>query len=510
MKALSTNNRTIAKNTLFLYFRMFITMGVSLYTSRVVLNVLGVEDYGLYTVVGGVVAMFGFFNAAMSSATQRFLAINIGQKDWKGLHKTFNATLLIHIGIAIFVLIIAETLGLWFVNYKLNIPVGKVTSANFVYQFSVLSTIVTITQVPFNALIIAREKMRVFALVSIAEAVLKLLIVSVLLIISYRKLESYAVLMFLAVLLISTVYKIYCHKNFQESRFMMVKDNSLFKTLVSYSGWSLFGNIAAVGKEQGINVLLNLFFGTVINAAFGIMMQVQNAVNAFVVNFQAAVNPQIYKCYAQKEYIQMQKLMFQSSKFSYFLVFILVCPVIYNIEFILYWWLKTPPPHTSSFVVLILLNLLVECLSRPLITGAMATGNIKWYQIVVGTTLFLNFPISYLVFKVEHNPLLFLYVLLTLSVLTLLFRIFFLKKMINMDVPLFFKQVITPILLISFMQVVVLYLLKHTLDPVQNFMELLLVSLLLFSISVLLVFLIGLTRSEKNLVIRTVRSKIIR
>ena len=290
-----STTKTIAKNTVFLYIRMFLTMGVSLYTSRVVLNTLGVEDYGIFSVVGGIVVLFGFFNAAMSSATQRYLAFDIGKKDDQRLHKTFNVTFIIHIGIALLIFLLAETIGLWYVNNRLNVPDTRMTAVNWVYQFSILTSLVGVMQVPFNALIIARERMNVFALLSIIDVILKLGVVYLLLIVTFDKLILYSILVFTVSLLVALGYRLYCYKHFRESSLKWYKDKAYYKELLSYSGWNLFGNIAAVARGQGINLVLNVFFGTVVNAAYGITMQIQNSVRIFVNNFQLAVNPQIIK-----------------------------------------------------------------------------------------------------------------------------------------------------------------------------------------------------------------------
>jgi O-antigen/teichoic acid export membrane protein len=272
---------------------MILTMLVSLYTSRVILNTLGIEDYGIYNVVGGVVSMFAFFNSAMSSATQRFLSYEIGRGDFEQLRKTFNATQIIHIGIAILIFILAETVGSWFVKTYLVIPSERLEAAIWVYHFSVLSFMVSIIQVPYNATIIAHERLNVYAYVSIIEVTLKLLIVFMLTWITFDKLKLYGILYFCVVFIIAVIYRVYTRRNFQESRFEVVKDKKLYKTLINYSGWNLFGNIAGVAKGQGVNIILNIFFGPAVNAARGIAMQVQAAVNSFVSNFQMAVNPQI-------------------------------------------------------------------------------------------------------------------------------------------------------------------------------------------------------------------------
>jgi O-antigen/teichoic acid export membrane protein len=483
-------------------------MGVTLYTSRVVLNVLGVQDFGIYSIVGGIVALFAFLNGAMSSATQRFLAIDIGKKDWTNLHKTFNSTLIIHIAIAFIILFVAETIGFWFLNYKLVIPDDRIYVANFVYQFSVFTSIVSITQVPFNALIVARERMNVFAIISILDVVFKLLVVVVLSFSPLDKLKTYSVLLFLVTIIVSTIYKIYCLRNFNESKFHFYSDRSLYKSLISYSGWNLIGNSAAVAKGQGINILLNLFFGTTVNAAYGIMMQVQNAVAGFVNNFQTAVNPQIYKNYAQQNYIQMHKLMFQSSKFSFFMILVLISPIIYNVKFILVFWLKNPPPYTDIFVVLTLLNLLIESISYPLITGALATGKIKNYQIVVGVVLFLNLPLSYLCFKLSATPIVFLYVAIVLSILTLCFRLLFLRKMIKLDLKDFFNTVLIPVLITSGFVIMLLSFTYYIAGISHDFGKLLVTSVVIVIFTTCFIISFGLKNSERKMLYGLIKNRI--
>jgi len=503
-----SDSKRIAKNTMFLYIRMFLTMGVSLYTSRVVLNALGVEDYGIYSVVGGVITLFAFFNSAMSSATQRFLAMDVGKKDWDGLRKTFNSALIVHIGIALLVFLIAETIGLWFVNNRLNLPPGRGDEANFVYQFSIMASMIGITQVPFNALIIVRERMNVFAIISVVEVILKLVVVYLLYLSDYDKLETYAVLLFILMLVITTIYKIYCLKNFKESSFKFFNDKKFYKTLISYSGWNLFGNIAYVAKGQGTNMLLNVFFGTIVNAAYGIMMQVQNAVNSFVSNFQMAVNPQIYKNYAQGNLQQMHKLMMQSSKFSYYLMFVLTCPVVFNVDYILVWWLKNPPKYTAILVILALINLLVDCISRPLGTGSLATGKMKWYQITVGSMLFLNLPLSYLAFRITNDPPTFLYIAIGISVLTFIVRLIFLRKMVSLSISIFTKEVVLPMFYITVVCLGVLYVLNFTIGHSDTFFKLVWESILIVVISSIVIFIFGIKKSEKAMLYSMISKKI--
>lgn len=494
------NNKRIAKNTLMLYFRMILTMLVSLYTSRVILNTLGVEDYGIYNVVGGVVTMFAFFNSAMSSATQRFLSYEIGKGDYEQLRKTFNATQVIHIGIAIIILILAETVGLWFVKNYLVIPPDRLQAAIWVYHFSVLSFMVSIIQVPYNATIIARERMNIYAYVSIIEVLLKLLIVFMLTWITYDKLKLYGILYFAVVLLIAAIYRIYTRKNFEESKFEVVKDKGLYKTLISYSGWNLFGNIASVTKGQGVNILLNMFFGPTVNAARGIAMQVQSAVNSFVSNFQMAVNPQIIKSYAADEKEYMASLVIRSSKFSFYLLYILSLPIILEIDQILKLWLKTVPDYSSIFTILVLIIILIDCVSGPLMTAIQATGKIKVYQAVVGSLLTLILPISYILLKQGYSPEVTLYVNIVISIIALSFRLYLVWKLLDFPVIRFLREIVLKNIIIVLISISIPLFIRHYMN--ENVIRLIIIILVTMICNLTVFYLIGLQKSEKAIVIR--------
>lgn len=486
---------------------MILTLSVSLYTSRIILNVLGIIDFGIFTIVGGVISLFTFFNAAMLPSTQRYLSFDIGRRDWINLHKTFNSSVIVHLGIALLILILGETVGLWFVNHKLNLPKGRMDVVNFVYQFSILTAVVSIAQVPYTALITARERMNAFAVLSIAEAFLKLSIVFLLYISPVDKLKSYCVLLFIVSIIIAIIYKLYCVKHFQESKFKLFKDKILYKELIYFSGWNLFGNIATVAKGQGMNVMLNMFFGILINATYGIMMQVQNAVGLFVGNFQMAVNPQILKSYALGDFTQTHKLISQSSKFSYFMLLIIACPLIFNIEFILNFWLIDPPKYTSIFVVLSIANLMIESISRPLMIGALAIGNIKWYQIIIGFTLFLNLPLSFMFYKLGFRIEIFLYVAIILSLVTLIFRLIYLNQKMDLDLTLFLKNVLFKIIIITFYSSIVLLFMNHFFNTAENFIDLLIISTLIIFIIISIVYLFGLSKSERKKVLFLLKIK---
>ena len=505
-----SSSSSIAKNTLFLFMRMFLTMGVALYTSKVVLNVLGVSDFGVYSVVGGVVAMFGFLNMAMASATQRFLSFEIGTKNKEKLNKIFVIALNIHVAIAVIIFLLAETIGLWFINNKLNIDVSRLDAINWVYQFSIFSLMIRVMQVPFNALIIAREKMNVFAILSIVDVLLKLGVVYLLLLLisDYDKLILYGVLIFVATVLIFFMYGGYCLKKFSETKYTFFYDKILYKELISYSGWSLFGNIAAVARSQGSNVLLNIFFGTVVNAAFGITLQVNSAVKQFVSSFQVAINPQIIKTYAQGNFKQNHNLIFQGSKFSFYLLFIIACPIWLNIDFVLKLWLDTPPNYTSIFIRLAIINLLIDSISGSLMIGAQATGKIKWYQIFVGSLILLDVPITFLVFKNFDKPEYSYFVTITITLLALFLRLYFLKNMINLKVISFLKNVLLKILSLTLISVTLLYFVTKLEVFSDGWMLFLFNSILAVIINIALILLFGFSKSEKEALKNMVLKKI--
>lgn len=393
------NNKRIAKNTLLLYVRMLFMMAVTLYTSRVVLNTLGVEDYGVYNVVGGVVAMFGFINGAMSSATQRYITFALGKGDKNRLNVVFCTTLQIHVLIAAIIVVLGETVGMWFLYTQMQIPDGRMDAAFWVLQCSIVSTIVMVLSVPYNADIVAHEKMSAFAYISVLEAVAKLAIVYLLVISPFDKLIFYAVLLLAVQVLIRFCYSIYCNRHFKETIYHHVWDKALFKEMTGFAGWSLFGNLSGVLFTQGLNMLLNVFFGPVVNAARAIAVQVQNAIQQFVNNFQMALNPQITKTYAQGDMEAMHKLMFRSGRFSYYLLFFLSLPVLFETEFVLRVWLKTVPENTVIFLRLMICTSLIYTLSNPMIIANQATGKVKKYQVVCGSTLIMILPISYVCLK---------------------------------------------------------------------------------------------------------------
>lgn len=484
---------------------MVLVMAVTLYTSRIVLIQLGVVDYGVYSVVGGIVVLLGFFNSAMSSATQRYLAFDIGSGDFSKIRKTFGATLTIHIGIALIVFILAEVIGLWYINNRMVFPSNRLYAVNIVYQFSIFTFLLNIIQVPYNALVIAREQMKVYAYISILEVILKLAAVFLLVYLGGDKLIIYAAITFVVALLICIVFQLYCRIIFKESKYFFEYDKKYYKELISYSGWNLFGNIAGAARGQGNNLVLNLFFGTVINATYGITMQVQSAVQMFVTNFQLAVNPQIIKQFAQGNFEQSKLLINTSSKFSFFLTLLIVAPIILNVDYVLYLWLGTPPNYSNTLVTLCLITILIDSISGPLMTGIQATGKIKMYQIVVGTLVFLNLPLSYLFLKYSKfdSASVVFYIWIGVSFLSLFFRLYYLKIAINFSVWYFIKEVLLRIILVVIITIVLSITLKN--NYIFNTFVEFVISTLIYVIAIaFLIFSLGFNTKERNFMMNVI------
>lgn len=477
---------------------MLFSMIISLYTSRVILNTLGVEDYGIYNVVGGIVIMFGFLNNAMTASTQRFLNFEMGKKNYTRLNKVFNQSIIIHSLIAVVVLLLSETIGLWFLNTQLNIPSHRMDAVNWIYQFSVFSFIVSILYVPFTATIIAHEKMNVYALISIIEVLLKLFIVFVLTWIAFDKLKLYGFLIFLVYIIVATIYIIYCKRKFDECKFRLSWDVQLFKEMVGFANWNLVGVFAGIAYNQGVNILLNIFFGPVVNASRGIAYQVQGAVNSLVTNFQLAVNPQIVKSFAMKNQEYLYSLVCRSSKFSFFLLFIISLPLLIEAQFVLRLWLKIVPDHAVIFTKLTLIDVLICTLSYSLQTFVQASGNIKKYQIIVSGILLLNLPISYLLLKIGFNPEITFVVSILCSLSALFARLLVIRQIAIFPVKDFVLSILFRVFLVVCLSLVFPLSVYYVVNPpIKQFVMVTPASI----ISVLFfIWLIGLTSSEKEYV----------
>lgn len=414
-----SNNKRIARNTLLLYFRMFVMMTVGLFTSRVILDALGASDYGIYNVVGGLVTMFSVLTGAMSVATSRFLTFALGVGDKEQLKKTFITAVNIHLLIALAMIVVAEVGGVWFLNHKLNIPADRMGAANVVLQFSIATFVINLINVPYSSSIISHERMGIYAYFSLYDVFVKLGIVYALYVSPIDRLVIYALLLCLANMTTQLIYWIYCKRQFEECRYSFCLDKALLKKMFGFIGWAFWGNAAVVAKDQGMTLLLNIFCGTVVNAAQGVANQVNSVVTNFVNNFMTAVNPQITKIYASGDYESMNKLIMRSTKFSAFLMLLLIVPIVVNIDDLLGIWLVEVPVHTSSFVSLILFYSFAQVFTSGLITATLANGKIKNYEIALTITYAVNIVFAYISLKNGMSPE-FIYVLMIIFKLVVL------------------------------------------------------------------------------------------
>ena len=496
-------NNLVIKNTLVLYIRMFFTMGISLYTSRLILNALGIVDFGIYNVIGGVVGMFGFLNVAMASSTQRFLNYELGKGNITQLNKVFNASIVIHITISIFIFLLAETIGLWFLNNKLEIPNDKINAANWVFQFSILTSIISLIQVPFLATIIAYERMKVYAYIGIVEATLKLFAALMLTWILWERLKLYATLICLVTLIIFSVYYIYCNRKISICRFSFVKDSNIYKELTGFTSWNIFGGIVNILNTQGQNILLNIFGGPAINAARGIAVQVTHALYSFISNFQTSVNPQIVKSYASKDFTYFQGLIYTSSKVSFFLFLLLIVPVFSEMEQILRLWLNVVPEYTVGFCRYVLLTGLLTTFSSPIITAASSSGNIRKFQLIVNSIFLLNIPVSYVFLKLDYSPNSVFQIGLFMEIIALICRLLIVKTLVPFDVKKYFRYVIFKTFIVFCLVMVPIYIIHSHFSPTIHRLFFTVICSVLYSL--IIIFFVGLSSNERILVLNKIK-----
>ena len=507
MAYMSVKNKRIAKNTFTLYVRMLFMMFVSLYTSRIVLSALGVEDYGIYNIVGGIVVLFSFINNAMTSSTQRFLNYEIGHGNIVEARRIFAASLNIYLLIAVLFVALAETIGLWFLNHFINFPVSRCSAANWVYQATIVTTVLSIIRMPYNAAIIAYERMSFYAYTSIAEAVLKLGIVYLLYYFS-DKLIAYAWLMTLLSLLSLLLYILFACKSFEICRHhTFAYNHKRYVTLISFSGWTLFGSIANVGASQGLNILLNVFWGVSVNAAMGIANQVNGAINQFVGNFQTAFNPQIIKSYAAGEKERFIALILNTSKYSYYLLFLIALPCFMCCNELLHLWLTEVPLHAVSFCRLLILFSLIDAIQGPLWISVQAVGKIRNYQLLMSSMIFLNLPIVYGVLSLGVAAEMALVVRVVINVVIGVVRVFYLKRLYAFPVRRYLKEVVGLCLGVSIISLVFpFFLYAYT----EGVIRLVLVTMLCVLCTFVTIYKIGLSNSEKIIVRNVVRKYVLR
>lgn len=511
MSNTTENNKRIAKNTLLLYFRMLFLMAVSLYTSRVVLNALGIEDFGIYNVVGGVVAMFSVLSGSLSAAISRFITYELGKGNQENLNKIFSSAVTIQLGLAGIIILLAETIGIWFLNVKMNIPEVRMEAANWVFQFSILTFAINLISVPYNASIIAHEKMSAFAYISILEAVGKLFIAYLITITPMDKLIFYAILMCVVALIVRFTYGNYCKRHFCECTYHFIWDKQLLKSMFSFAGWNFIGASSAVLRDQGGNVVINLFCGPAVNAARGIAFQVNNAVNQFVVNFMTALNPQITKSYAAGDKGYMMTLIFQGARLSFYMLLLLSLPILVNTHYILALWLKIVPEHAVLFVQLILIFALSESISQPLITAMLATGKIRNYQIIVGGLQMMNLPISYILLRLGYFPEVVIVIAICISQCCLAARLILLRGMIGLSITKYLKNVYLNIIVVSIIAVILPLISAYYIK--ESFINFILISLIAVICTLSSIYFLGCNNQEREFIhqkLGTIKSKITR
>ena len=500
----SDNNKRIAKNTLLLYVRMLFTMAVSLFTSRVILNTLGVEDYGIYNVVGGIVTMFSVLSGSLSSSISRFITFELGKGNIERLKTIFSTGVNIQLGMSVLIIIIAEAVGIWFLNAKMNIPADRMVAANWVFQCAILTFVLNLLSVPYNAAIIAHEKMSAFAYISVVEVSLKLIIVYMLMISPFDRLETYAVLLLLVGAVIRFIYGYYCKRHFEECTYHFVFDKPVLKEMTGFAGWNFLGNGAYMLNTQGVNILMNLYFGVAVNAARGIATQVDAALKQFVNNFTTAVNPQITKSYAQGDLDYMHKLVCRSAKFSAFLMMFFAVPIILETNTILTIWLKTVPDYAVIFLQWIIISSFMDTvLANSLVTSMFATGKIKRYQIIVTTVGCLVFPLSWIAFKLGFEPQVGYILYFFIYTILLFVRLYLLKDMVKLPVMMYIREVLyklAPVILVGFAIPGILIL---TMDA--GWLRLILVCLLSVLVTAASEYFIGLSNKEKDFVAEKIK-----
>ena len=507
MSANQDNSKRIAKNTLYLFFRMFLVLAVGLYTSRVVLGILGVKDYGLYNVVGSIVVLFGFLQQALNNATYRYLAYGIGVGDKEVLRNTFSMAINAHLILVGIILLLSETLGLWFLYNKLVIPTERMDAAIFAYQMSILCCCVNIIKTPYNSSIIAHEKMNFYAYTSIIEVVLKLLIVYLLIIGDFDKLMLYSFLILVVTLFMLFWYYLQCKKLFPECHYQKHWDGSLISNMVKYSGLSIIVNLVDVSVNQSIVFFFNIFFGLVANAALGIANQVNSQLTNFLNSFTQSYGPQIIKSYASGDKKYFMNLLFSSSKFSYYLLLLVSVPVLLNIDFILKLWLKNPPENAGTFFIVVIWYSLIDAYSAPLWAGVHATGNIKGHQVLMASIKILNIPLAYVLLKFGSPAWTALLLKVVLNVICSVVRPCYVRKLYGLPLSKYFKEVFGMIYLSTVIMLPLPFYLAHHME--NGWSKLCLTSMLFVVIAMPVIYIVGFNAKEKKLIKSVVQNKIL-
>lgn len=496
----------MVKNTAFLYMRTLLLLIIGVFTSRITLQALGVNGYGTVNVVSGFVAMFAIISGSLTGACQRFLTYEMGAKNHE-VREVFNASLKIHIILAAVLVLIAETIGLYFVEYKLNIPVEDHAAVQWVYQCSVISMILALLNIPYNAIIISYERLNIFAYFSLIEGALKLLVVFLLLYLEGNKLIIYSLLTLASAIIMRLIFQIYCRKQFREEvRFKIRTNSTLFKNIFGFAGWTFLGNAATICSNQGVNIIINIFCGVVVNAARGIAVMIEGVISTFVNNFTTALNPQITKTYASKDYKQLISLINIGVRTTLFLMLIIAVPVIYSAKELLQIWFVEVPQYTVTFVQLTLVVALIQAIGNPFLTLLLASGKIRNYQIFAGTVTFINLPGSYVLLKYGFSPISVYILAIAVSVVTFLGRLIFIHKTLAVKLnSVYYTSVkLIPAVIIAFAANYAVYMM-FTID---SLLKLFFFGFLSLFTNIIIVYALGITTKERTMLLSRLRQKI--
>lgn len=506
-----TSNKTIAKNTIYLYFRSFLMMAISLFSSRVILQALGVDDYGLYGAIGSIVAMFVMINGVLAAGTSRFLTFELGKGDIERLRKTFSASFTMHVALALILFILLEIIGVWFLNNKMNIPEGREHAANVVFQLSILSCMSSLIQVPYSACIIAHERMGVYAYIGIAEAVFKLALIFVLLYVPFNdNLIAYAAILAIWSIGLQLWYMIYCSKHFTESNLIIVRDKDIYKGMLSYSMWDFIGQFCATGNTQGVNILINMFFGVSMNAARSVAYQVENAIIQFSSNFMTSVQPQIVKSYAKGDFNRFFELIYAGGQYSFFLLFIVSLPIFIEADYILSLWLVEVPPMSVMFLRCVMIITLLRVPSQTIVRGVHATGKVKVLNLTSGLYSAATFlPVLYILYKFGL-PVWFCFIVQAFNSLIVCTFLEMRALKINIDYSMwdYYKKVyfksVGICLLAVFPSILPILFMN------ESFVRLLLTVVVSVVSTVIAVYYLGLSKEIQSKILSFVKSRIIR
>jgi O-antigen/teichoic acid export membrane protein len=500
------NNKRIAKNTLMLYIRMLITMAVSLFTVRILLEALGVVDYGIYNVVGGLITFMSFLTATMSSATQRYLSFSLGKKDKKAFEQLFSMNILIYLLLAAIVVILAETVGLWFLNNYLVVPENRLSAANYVYQLSLLTFVIYLLTIPYHSAILAEEKMNVYAYVSILDACLKLTLVYLVVVIDYDKLIFYGFLLTLQTILITSIYIFYCNRKIEGCKFVFFWEKKMFKQILSYTSWTLFGTLSGTLNNEGLSLLLNMFFGPVMNAAKGISDRVSSAITSFISNFYSAVKPQIVKSYASGDYSYMKILAFQSSKFSFYLMLILSLPLILETKYVLTLWLVDVEESMIIFTKLVLIYSLINVFEFPLTQLVHATGIVRKYQMFVGIFTLFTLPVAYILFKLGYPAYFAFIALIIIYILAYIPRLIIVRNQLNISIYEYITQVIAKTMVVSLVSVVLPLVIVFNMEA--GFKRMVITTLVSLLSVLIATYIFGINKNERLIALTFLKNKV--